>query len=243
MDLKEISHGVNQQTHWYYCTKKIPLIRFVENILKLGSAPLSIIDIGAGTGYFSQVLSEHFGERISKIVLVDINYSEQEVIQSKNERIKKVRFFSGEITNSLIIMMDILEHIKDDTAFLNELVSKTKGVNYFFVTVPAFMSLWSYHDEYLLHYRRYSLNSISEVVKKNRINIISKYYIYFSLFPYAVLFRKYFLRKDNAQNDMRAFPFFINKLLRFFFSFEMLFRKLNRIAGLSCCIEGKIVQR
>ena len=32
MDLKELESGVDPSTHWYYQSKKIPLIRFVKKI-------------------------------------------------------------------------------------------------------------------------------------------------------------------------------------------------------------------
>lgn len=243
MDLREVEHGINQWTHWYYCSKSIPMIRFTKNIIKSQSQPLTIIDVGAGTGYFSQVLDKKFGNKISKIILVDINYTDAEVNESKGKRIEKMKHFPDEISNSIILMMDVLEHIEKDSAFLNELLSKTKGTNYYFITVPAFMSLWSYHDEYLLHYRRYTLKNLKQVTENAGIKTISGYYLYFALFPLAWLVRRVLNKNRKEGNDMKQPSGIVNNLLKYFFSIEMSFRKLNKIAGLTCCIEGKKTER
>jgi predicted SAM-dependent methyltransferase len=61
----------------------------------------------------------------------------------------------------VIIASDCLEHLKEDEKALKnwyELLNKN-GVAFIFV--PAFMSLWSYHDEYNMHYRRYTNSELN----------------------------------------------------------------------------------
>ena len=36
MDLKELENGVNPDTHWYYQSKKLPLLRFSEQLAQAG---------------------------------------------------------------------------------------------------------------------------------------------------------------------------------------------------------------
>ena len=47
MDLKELENGVDADTHWYYQSKKLPLLRFANQLTRAGK-PLTIIDIGEG---------------------------------------------------------------------------------------------------------------------------------------------------------------------------------------------------
>jgi len=238
MDLREVDHGIDQYTHWYYFTKCIPLIRFVENVINTQQTCYSIIDIGAGTGYFSRILDQKFGNRIAKIILVDINYSDSEVEFTKGQRIEKTKKLPEQITESIVVMMDVLEHMEYDKLFMKELATKTTGTNYFFVTVPAFMSLWSNHDRYLLHFRRYTSNSISELVNEAGIEIKSRYYLYFALLPFAWIIRKIIHKNKKDGNDLRQPNKFSNSILKYFFLFEMRFIKYNRIWGTSCCVEG-----
>lgn len=238
MDLRELGSHINQKEHWYYRSKSIPLINFAKKIIDQTPSPLTIVDIGAGSGYFSEMLDKKFGKHISKIIWVDVNYSEEEVLSSAGKRIEKNKKIPEEINNSIIIMMDVLEHLKEDNGFLNELTSKAKDENYFFITVPAFMSLWSYHDTYLLHYRRYTLKTLSNLINNSGIRIDSRYYLYFTLFPFAWLVRKILNRNKKEGNDMKQPSMFVNFILRSFFSLEMYFAKANKLMGTSCCVEG-----
>ena len=157
MDLKELESGVDPKTHWYYQSKKIPLIAFVKKIFQKKRIPLTLIDVGSGSGFFMYELQDAVPEMISKIYLVDIGYSEEEILATKNQRIEKTKSLPDKIENAIVVMMDVLEHLEDDHAMLKAIKEKSAGENYFFITVPAFMSLWSGHDVYLGHYRRYTL--------------------------------------------------------------------------------------
>lgn len=240
MDLREQRHKINQETHWYYRSKSIPMIRYVKKILNIQPTPLVVVDIGAGTGYFSHVLDKKFGSKIAKIILVDINYSDIEVEQSEGKRIEKTKKIPEIIIGSLVLMMDLLEHIEHDDQFLKQLILKTQGKNYFFITVPSFMSLWSYHDVYLLHFRRYTLKSISELISNSGIKINARYYLYFALFPIAWFIRKVLRKNKKEGSDLNQPGNIINLILRYYFSLEMYFSKLNKAKGVTCCIEGTL---
>ena len=52
MDLKEVEIlGEAQDTHWYYVSKARALVRALD-----GRSPTRILDVGAGSGFFSKVL-------------------------------------------------------------------------------------------------------------------------------------------------------------------------------------------
>ena len=55
-----------------------------------------------------------------------------------------------------VILMDVLEHTFNDTEFLKEILKKTPQDSFLFITVPSFQFLFSSHDVYLKHYRRYT---------------------------------------------------------------------------------------
>ncbi len=243
MDLKELNSGVDQSTHWYYTTKYIPLEKYVSKILDDADKPLTIIDIGSGTGYFAFQLEKKFQSKLRNLILVDTGYTDEEIDASKNNKAKKTKFLPETIEDSIIIMMDVLEHIEHDDLFLTDLVSKTKGINHVFLTVPAFTSLWSYHDIFLGHFRRYTLATVSSVILTAKIKITSSYYLFALLFPIAWLMRK-FIRKNNEQSsDMKQSGKIVNGMMKFIFTNEMKFSKYNKVAGLTCCIEGYIEKK
>ena len=67
--------------------------------------------------------------------------------------------YCGEIASTdadLVLLMDVLEHMTDDVTLLREYVERVTSGTRFLITVPAFGFLWSGHDEFLRHYRRYT---------------------------------------------------------------------------------------
>src|SRR4030095_14742624 len=162
MDLKELESGVDPKTHWYYQSKIIPLIAFVKKVFNDSRQPLTMVDVGSGSGFFMYELYEKVPEMISKIYLVDIGYTDEEINSTRNQVIEKTKSLPSKIENAVVVMMDVLEHLEDDHAMLKSIREKSVGKNHFFITVPAFMDLWSGHDVYLGHYRRYTNKTLNE---------------------------------------------------------------------------------
>ena len=63
----------------------------------------------------------------------------------------------------LVLLMDVLEHVPDDFAFLSELLAAATPGTHFLITVPANPSFWSEHDESNGHYRRYDPDRLRRV--------------------------------------------------------------------------------
>lgn len=240
MDLKELENGVDPRVHWYYRTKKKPLIKFLKKIKETNPEITQVIDVGSGSGYFAEEVYKDLPGYFEKIYLVDIGYSESGMKEynSKNKILQKVTTVPNEMRNSIIVMMDVLEHIEDDYSFLGGIVEKCKGKNYFFITVPAFKGLWSYHDVYLGHYRRYTLNTIERLFVGCNTQIKNSYYLFFLLFPFAYIIRRLKRNSNDGKTDMQSANPLINTALLTYFSFEVFFIKLNKFFGLSCCVEA-----
>ncbi len=247
MDLKELESGVDPKTHWYYQSKKIPLFLFYNKIFERKKKPLTLIDFGAGSGFFALELLAEYPNKIKEVLLVDIGYSAAELEETPQEKVKKLHFIPHGIEDSIVIMMDVLEHIEDDYAILDDIISRLGKNAYYFITVPAFMSMWSGHDVYLEHFRRYTLSSLRKLATAKDFKIHNDYYIYGSLFPFAWLFRRIKRIGKNqdeletpTSSDMSSPPSLINSILKLFNSFEMNFRKLNKLFGITVVSEGKI---
>ncbi len=241
MDLKELESGVDPEVHWYYQSKLKPLITYTRNVLR--SVPqLTIVDVGSGSGFFAISLEKQFPDKIKKVYLVDINYTAEEMSATRGAKIENTLAIPDKIDNGLVIMMDVLEHLEDDLKMLNEIKANCVGEsNYFFITVPAFYSLWSGHDVYLGHYRRYKIATLSAVLNKAKYNIKNTYYLYGSLFPMVWLARKLSnMKKQEAVSNMKPFNPLTNKILLGLTSAEMKITSANKIFGVTCVSQGKI---
>ncbi len=242
MDLKELESGVDPSTHWYYQSKKVPLFRYFQRLAQRQKKKLTVIDFGSGSGFFAYELLKAFPELIEDVLLIDIGYTEAEMAETKNAPVKKLRFIPEGINDSIIIMMDVLEHIEDDYAILRDIKSRLGYNAHFFITVPAFMSVWSSHDVYLGHYRRYTIPMVKKLLVETDCTIQSQYYIYGSIFPLVWMVRRLKRNEENMSNpessDMKPLPGPVNFLLKQYNSFEMNFRKANKLFGLTCVAEG-----
>jgi SAM-dependent methyltransferase len=243
MDLKELENGIDPKTHWYYQSKKVPLFRFFQKVYQERKQPITVIDFGSGSGFFAYELLEAYPTAIDKVLLVDIGYSQEEMDATKGQKVEKMHFIPKGVGNALVVMMDVLEHIEDDYAIFEDIRNRLGANAYYFITVPAFMSLWSGHDVFLGHYRRYRLNMLQKLLNTNQCTIGGLYYIYGTIFPLVWLVRRLKGNKNNEipeSSDMKPAPAPINALLRWFNSFEMNFRYANKIFGVTAVSEGKI---
>ncbi len=242
MDLLELEAGVNPDIHWYYQSKKIPLVNFAKEILKTTS-PITIVDVGSGSGFFAIALNNELGDKIKKVYMVDINYTAEELESTKDQKVQKVIHIPDVIENGLVIMMDVLEHLPDDLKMLQDIKAASKGdSNYFFITVPAFKSLWSGHDDYLGHYRRYKIPMLRDVLQKaNFSNIQNIHYLYGLMFPAVWMIRKIKnVISKKADSNMKPASPIVNKVLLTVNGAEMSVAKSNKLFGVTCSASGRI---
>lgn len=241
MDLKELESGVNPATHWYYQSKKIPLCNYAASI---ATKKKLVVDVGAGSGFFSEALQKIMPDKIAQIIQVDTAYTPTQLAESNAVNCIKQHQLPDTMGNALVLLMDVLEHLEDDLGMLLAIKSKSvsEHENYFFITVPAFESIWSDHDVYLEHYRRYTKKSLTRLLNKAGFKITRTYYLYGSLFPWVFLKRKLaraFTSKNHTpQSDMKPLPAWLNSLLLKYSTLEMMITKYNRFFGLTCVAEG-----
>lgn len=203
MDLREIEN-VNPWKHWYYLSKAQSVLRIIHE----NSTDLSVVvDVGAGSAFFSQFLSEKFEN--AEFLCVDPNYLPDSL--SSAPRVS----FSQANTNiqaDLYLFMDVLEHVSSDVLLLKSYLDGAKiGANVL-ITVPAFDFLWSEHDVYLGHFRRYRRKQVIDLVESVGLKVERSYYLFSIVFPIVLLLRKFGYRKGKGSN-MTEVPRFVNSLL------------------------------
>jgi SAM-dependent methyltransferase len=138
-------------------------------------------------------------------------------------------------TYDAILMMDVLEHCPDDFQVLRETTDHLRPGGTLFITVPAFRQLWSAHDVFLKHYRRYNRRELQDLVAREpRLEIESLHYFYGLLFPAAALQRWLHRKnKDPKSSEMKKVPAVVNAVLLGICRVESLFMKYNYFAGLT----------
>jgi SAM-dependent methyltransferase len=235
LDLKELSL-VDPETHWYYQSKLLPLRKALR---RWGSDTRVIVDVGAGSGFFSKALSSLRRDR--EVICVDPNYSSE--YSEDGGRIRFVRAV-GETElrdTDALLFIDVLEHVPDDRALLEEYTSAVRPGTLVLMTVPALTSLWSGHDVYLEHFRRYRRSELERVATAVGLEVLHSQYLFGSIFPIAWLVRR--LRPNDATtSDMRPVPRLLNVSLKLLLRLEHA-AFWNPLFGVSAFVVARVGHR
>ena len=203
MDLKE-GALVDADSHWYYQAKLVP---FKRNLRKYSHGIRRTVDVGAGSGFFARSLTDY--DNGGSAICIDPNYEAEST--DKNGALSFVREIEAPSAD-LYLFVDVLEHVEDDLKLLKMYTTNAPAGALIMITVPAFRSLWSAHDEFLGHFRRYRLKQVQDLLVHADLQILQCNYIFGLIFPIAWIVRK--LRRDNSpSSDLSPSPRPINWLL------------------------------
>lgn len=151
-----------------------------QNILKLlpRQSGLAYADVGAGDAFFSSTLAAlpH-----ARVYAVDNEYADARTEDAGIIRYNDVALLGAESIDCLILM-DVLEHVEDEDAFLAAVLGKLQPNGTLVITVPAMQFLFSSHDVFLKHYRRYSRKRLLAVLHRNGMRADRCHYFYTGLF-------------------------------------------------------------
>ena len=232
MDLKELGL-VDAQTHWYYQVK----LRAVQaQIARYSKQSRSIIDVGAGSGFFSEAIAKRLPPK--SVICVDPFYSDEQIVEVGDLQFLRLAPVEKISDTDIFLFMDVLEHVEDDSDLLNDYVKHAKEGALFVSTVPAFMSLWSSHDVFLEHFRRYTLGELEHLMVSAGLELVHGRYLYGSLFPVAWILRRV-IRKKEEKSDMRPVPSVFNFFLKIFLSIEHAV-VANRLFGISAMVLARV---
>jgi SAM-dependent methyltransferase len=235
MDLKELDVlGSSVSDHWYYATKAMAMARMLDGI-----AVNRVLDVGAGSGFFSQYLLQHTDAR--EAWCIDPSYP-NEFDERVGEKPIHYRCAIEKADTELVLLMDVLEHVDDDRGLVAEYASKVRTGTSFLITVPAFQSLWSQHDDFLDHRRRYTLHQMETTLRQAGLVVSRGCYFFAGVLPMAAGIRllQRNLTPKEPRSQLRKHSWPTNKLLKTICMAELSCFKWNRLAGLSVvCLAQK----
>lgn len=226
MDLKELDF-VDPSSHWYYQSK----LTYLKDILRPWKpSTLRVLDVGAGSGFFSMSFADLTSA--SSVICVDPNYSDQQLLTSS--KVKFTRSASNEeiSKSNLFMFIDVLEHVEDDVSLLQHFVVSATPGSVFVISVPAFNSLWSGHDDFLEHKRRYRLGDLEQVARRAGLEVKDSTYWFGTLFL-PVWLRRRWSPRHPPKSDMQEHPAWLNTILSFVALSDRRL-PLRRWFGLSC---------
>lgn len=207
--------------HWWFRARRDVLRTLLERLALPSGA--RVLEVGSGTGGNLDMLAA-FGT----VSGLEMDPTARALSARKTGNQFDVRAghcpddlpFNGE-RFELICFFDCLEHIADDTdslARMRELLSPGGRI---VVTVPAGPGLWSAHDVFLHHHRRYSRDSLTHCAAEAGYEVERISYFNTLLYPLAVVARcaDRLLRRQRSSGDAIP-PRLLNAALYRVFSAE-----------------------
>lgn len=239
MDIIEKTENTNR--HPWELSRCDCILRVICEHLDQDRYNFIFADVGAGDKYFAQKLTFI---KNTTVIAIDKQYKELIIDEKGILCLCDISMIKKESVD-ILIMMDVIEHVEDESLFLLEVFSKVKLYGLIIMTVPAWQFLYSSHDVFLNHYRRYNRYQLRSLLKKRGVVIEQCYYFYFTLFLVRVITK--FLEKITLKNSIsnkgvgnwkygesNIITRIIYYILYFDFFINTLFNKLYiRIPGLS----------
>ena len=143
----------------------------------------SCIEFGSGNGKFSKLILKNIGQ----LTLVEPSTNLFKKLHEKYAHNENVELFNVSLEQYIedaapsfqdnAILVNVLEHIKDDQLTLRRIAKVLKPGGYLLLFVPALNMLYSKFDKKIGHYRRYKKNELGSLVSNAGFKVISNYYV------------------------------------------------------------------
>lgn len=176
-----------ERAHWWFRARAEILMGYLRGALPDGGH-LKILNVGVATGRSTELLRE-LGE------VTSVEYDGDCCAFTRRET--GLDLLQASVTHlpfpenhfDLVCAFDVIEHVEDDTAATNELCRVCRPGGVVCVTVPAFMFLWSQHDDVNHHFRRYTAAGLEGLIRKTGMKRMANSYFNFWLFFPIAAFR------------------------------------------------------
>ncbi len=172
-----------EDTSWWFNYRAEIILHFLNTYFTRDRLTL---DVGGGNGFSSSIAMK------KGFCIGVIEPSLSACLHAGKRGIDAV--FCGELREDTItdksvdqmMLLDVLEHIEDDRAFVSLLERKLKPDGCILITVPACMCLWSSEDDVAGHYRRYNKEILCKILSEGGFQIC--YCSYFMSFLFLPVF-------------------------------------------------------
>jgi SAM-dependent methyltransferase len=205
--------------HWWFTARRRIVSALIEKqtALKPGAR---ILEVGAGTGSNLAML-----RRYGSVEAIEPDDGARALASKRGG----FEVWGGllpdgvpleDLRYDLIVLLDVLEHIADDTGTLRVLARKLAHGGRLLLTVPSTPWLWSAHDVAHHHQRRYTASALKKVLADNGFHVRHMSHFNSILFPAIVGARALGKITGRDGGDDAMPPAALNSLLSRLFAAE-----------------------
>ena len=199
------------ERHWWWRAREELVLETLSG-LRPGGNWGRILDVGCGDGLFFEKLCA-----LGDVEGVEMDATGMDPTGPWAGRIRVQPFderFQPGRRYDLIVMLDVLEHFPDSGAALRRAIDLLEPEGRILITVPAFRSLWTSHDELNRHHTRFTRRELVEVAEGSGGLVKSCRYIFQWTAPLKLAqhFKEKLLPADPRVPSLP--PDWINRLFR-----------------------------
>lgn len=200
-----------QRAHfWYLGRHKLLLSVLRKEALgrPAGAGVLRAIDMGGGCGGWIEYLHSNAGGAFRELALGDSSMRALSLAGpvvgkfAKRYQIDLLDLVWSE-TWDVVFLLDVLEHIPDHAAVLQQVRKSMRRGGLLFVTTPALKRFWTYNDDLAHHQRRYCSQDFHDLGRQTGLEIVRTDYFMFLLSPALLLSRLLFRPAKSATQEQR----------------------------------------
>lgn len=183
----------------------------VDAVESAGGGAAAAVDFGAGLGTFATAL------RVRGCVVRCVEPDATLATRLRGQGFEVHEDLGGLPDGSVdyIYSLNVLEHIEDDAAALQQLYRKLGPGGRCFLFVPAFGVLYSSMDERVGHFRRYRKSGLAGLARKAGFQVTSAEYVDSLGFAAALLYRLVGSRSGSlSPRSVRVYDRFVFPLSR-----------------------------
>jgi 2-polyprenyl-3-methyl-5-hydroxy-6-metoxy-1,4-benzoquinol methylase len=164
--------------HWWWRARERVILDALRKHRPAGGLR-AVLDVGCGDGLFFDALGALEGvelvegvEPAAALVSPDGPHRERIHVAPFDARFEPGRRYSA------VLMLDVLEHLAEPEAALRHALALLEPGGVFVATVPAFMALWTRHDDLNHHYTRYTKRSFGALAAAAGLRIDEARYFF-----------------------------------------------------------------
>lgn len=169
------------------------------------STAQDLAEVGCGHGLLQRQVEDGYGKEVSGFDLNDDALKQNVSVRSKRYCYDIFQRNAGLRERfDLIFLFDVLEHISDESGFLQALLFHLSPSGSLLVNVPAGQWAFSSYDDAAGHVRRYSIKTLQRVMRSNGLAVKEWTYWGLSLVPSLLLRKLWLMRKYDDKEIIRA---------------------------------------
>ena len=199
------------ERHWWWRARERFILAELDRLRPAGGWT-RILDVGCGDALFFDALAT-YGE-------VEGVESDESLVTPDGKHRARIhvgpfdRTFRPGHEFGLILMLDVVEHLTDPRSALAYAYELLEAGGILFVTVPAFMLLWTRHDVLNRHFTRYMRASFTRLAQSAGFEVEHSRYFYHWMVPAKFATRMLeALRPAGEPRPPRVPPRLLNRLL------------------------------